>query len=73
MLYPHQSTQILCKEIGEILKVDLPQLTLDPVQPSSAKANWLMGETTRSTLTALHDLCLDSSLFSRTALDAWWL
>lgn len=42
---------------------DVFQLTLDPVQPSRAKANWLMGETTRSTLTAFHDLCLDSSVF----------
>lgn len=72
MLYLHQSTSIPCRETGEILICDLSQLTLDPVQPSSAKANWLMGETTRSTLTALHDLCLDSSLFSWTSLDAWW-
>lgn len=32
------------------------KLTLDPVHPSSANANWLIGETTRSTLTALHGL-----------------
>lgn len=62
MLYWHQSTWISCK-------CDLSQLTFDPVQPSSAKANWLMGETTRSTLTALHD----SRLFSWTSQDAWWL
>lgn len=37
--------------------VRLWRLTLDPVQPSRAKANWLMGDTTRSTLTALHSLC----------------
>lgn len=29
------------------------KVTFDPVQPSRAKANWLMGEITRSTLTAL--------------------
>lgn len=37
--------------------VRLWRVTLDPVQPSRAKANWLMGDTTRSTLTALHSLC----------------
>ena len=34
------------------------KVTFDPVQPSRAKANWLMGDTTRSTLTALHGLRL---------------
>lgn len=51
------------KETGQILTCDLSRLTLDPVQPSSAKANWLVGATTRSTLTALHDLRLDSRPF----------
>lgn len=42
--------------LDNVLKV-----TLDPVQPSRAKANWLIGQTTRSTLTALHTLCPDTS------------
>lgn len=36
--------------------IKFQKVTLDPVHPSSANANWLMGETTRSTLTALHGL-----------------
>ena len=57
----------LYRLLGNLLKV-----TLDPVQPSRAKANWLMGETTRSTLTALHGLHPDSDS-PLSSLDRWRL